>query len=411
MIDLIRKIKFNSSKAKFFNKHLKYIRESSDYDQFLEEMDEKDEFEIGLWCVEIYDVIDNDCFSKVIKKLYSLKNMTEYYKVDVNYRKSFFSKLQYAKVEIDYTSIGTVGIITFKQDKYIKNITITKTQINSNEFVLCYSIHLKKLLLNYKDIHDCVQKNINVIKKSKNCTWYVSDNLNNDDFLKLESEWLRDWLQGTIEQLLFSDMGKRYKLPMLLNYNVGKKNDLIVSKLKEPFLAICFSDIEEEQFLHIQSFNQYEGCIISRYTFGKSLTESYFLNYFRDYGNEFYYYIFNIIENAEIERRLGRYFTSIKRKISIYDYKWLINKIRALKERKILPRTLEKKDIWINYVDGKKTGEKFLNYPNNINKYLEIYEQYFEYISALNSLSYDSIILWITSITLIVTIVGIVITN
>ena len=175
-------------------------------------------------------------------------------------------------------------------------------------------------------------------------------------------------------------------------------------------MATCFTDEEEKQFIHIESFSKYEGCNINRYIFGNSLTESNFLKYFSSYGSEFYYYIFSKIENAEIERRFGRYFTSLKKKISIQDHKWLINKIRALKERKVPEHVLEKPDLWICYYEGEKTDEKLIDYPILRNKYLEMYEQYLEYVNSMNNLNYNSIILWITSITLIVTILGIILT-
>jgi hypothetical protein len=415
MINVISRIKFNFKKNKFIKKYLNYLEEkTSDYIQFIKDSDEEEVNKIGLWCVEIYDVLDNKGFNKLVKRLFSLKNKTSEYEVDIIYRKRSFFQLQYTRVELDYTSIGLVGRIKFKSNQYIREITITKTQINNNEFILCYSIHFKKLILSYEDLHDYVLDNIKLIKKSKNCTWYVNDDIfeqkDNKQILRLEFEWLRDWLQGIIEQLLYSKYGRFYRIPILYNYNIFEKSEAAISELKTPFLVKCFSDEKNEEFLHIESFNRYEGCHIDRYTFGKSLTESRFLEYFSRYGNEFYYYLFNNIENAEIERRLGRYFTSLKRKVDTKDQKWLINKIRALKERKVSRPYKEDSDIWINYFEGKKTEEKFINYPYYQDKFLEIYEQYFDYIKSINSLSYDLIILWVSGLALIATLIGIWIT-
>jgi hypothetical protein len=413
MVNFISRIKFNIRKREFIKRYQIVMGKSPEYEQFLQETDEKDINKSGLWCAEIYDVVDNSEFNKVIRRLYSLKNVPSSYKVDVNYRRKLFSQLQYARVEIDFTSTSLVGKIEFQANKYIRDITITKTQINNNEFILCYSIHLEKVMHGYKELHTCIMDNLNIIKKSKNCTWYSSNGFfeqkDNKQILELEFEWLRDWLQGIIEQLLYSRLGQQYRLPIVYNFNLLEKSDTAISELKAPFLTTCFSDAKEEQFLHIETYRRYDGCHIDRYTFGKNLTESHFLKYFSRYGNEFYYQMFNYIEIAEIERRLGRYFTSLKRKVSIDDQKWLINKIRALKERKP-PIHFEEKDTWIYYYEGKKGKEQFINYPNYQNKYLEIYEQYLEYIRSINSLDYNSILLWVTGLTLISTIIGVMVT-
>lgn len=412
MNTFFREIDFLIRKTKFIKKYKNYIQQNSEYESFLEKADESNDLNSSLWCVEIYDVLNNSDFNKVVKRLYTMKKDTDAYKVSVSYRKSNFLKLQYARVEIDYTSTSLVGSVQFNNDNYIRDIRITKTQINNNEFILCYSFHLKKLLRSYKEIHRFILDNIQTIRKSRHCTFYINDDLfeskEHKEILRLEFQWLRDLFQGILEQLLYTNMGKMYRLPILFNYNLPTKDPTVISELKAPFLTTCYADEKEEQFLHIESFRRYEGCSINRFTFGKTLTESNFLKYFSSYGNEFYYYIFNTIEIAEIERRLGRYFTSLKRKISIQDHKWLINKIRALKERKI--PSIDKSDVWINYVDGEKTKENFFNYPNSHKKYLEIYEQYLDYIRSINNLNYDIIILWVTGLTLATTIIGVILT-
>lgn len=420
MMNLEQKVRLHFNKKSFFKEYSKYMEKTPEYELFLKNLDEKNEIKKGLWCVEIYDILDNNGISKVIKKLYSLKDAYECdYKVDVYYRKSFFKKLQYARVQIGYSSSGILGKIAFNKHQYIRDIDILITQINNNDFVLCYKIHFRKLILEYKEIHECVFTNLSVIKKSRNCTFYSLKNTvnnffktkNNREILRLEYDWFRDWLQGIIEQLLFTNIGKLYRLPILFNFNILEKNENVISELKNPFLLDCFVDVEENEFLHISSLERFEGCSIDRYTFGNKLTESRFLEYLSIIGNDFYYFIFYTIENAEIERRLGGYFTSIKRKISINDQKWLINKIRALKEKEVPENTLRKMDVWTLYVDGKKTEQKLFQYPYLQNKYLDIYSGYLDYLTSLNSLNYNSTILWITLTTLILTVIGLIIAH
>lgn len=413
-MNLMRKLKFMIKKNVFVKKYQEFLKFSSEYEEFLLDQDRKDNYKSILWSVEIYDVLDNNDFAKVVRRLHALKKESSLYDVEVYYRKSILAKLKYAKVEIDHISTGLVGSIKFKNDNYIKKITISKTQINNNEIILCYSIYLRKLLKSYSELHTYIVDNFRIIKESNNFTWYIDDSLfenkRYNDILQLEYEWLRDWLQGTIEKLLYTKMGKKYKLPIVFNFNINSSDEKIISELKSPFLMTCFANEEDKKFLHIKSFPRYEGYQIYRYTIGKILKESNILKYFSRYGNEFYYYIFNNIEKAEIERRLGKYFTSLKRRVDIKDQKWLINKIRALKERKVFEWNIEDSDTWIGYKNGEKTDEKLFDYPHKTKKYLEIYEQYLDYLRAISSLNYNSIVLWVAGLTLIVSIIGVILT-
>ena len=219
MNNIVRKLKFHYKEKLFVKKYIQFNKKALDYDQFLEVADTNEKTKTRLWCVEVFDVLDNYGVGKVIKKLYSLKKKKELYKIEVNYRKSLFFNLQYTNVQIDYTSISVIGKIGFKQNKYIRDIVITMTQINNNEFILCYTIHLKKMLQSYRYLRTCIQDNLDTIIKNKSFTWYINDKIfqSNDykDVLKLEHEWLRDWFQGIIDELFYSNIGKIYKLPIL----------------------------------------------------------------------------------------------------------------------------------------------------------------------------------------------------
>lgn len=418
MMDSIDNFKFYFKKKTFFKDYLKYTQ-SKEYNQSLEEIDK--EFEalfgqvrIGLWSVEIYDILDNDGMNKVVKKLHSLKNGNRcHYDVTVNYRKSRFKKSQYARVEIGYTSTTNVGVIKFNNDNYIGNISIRMTQISNNDFILCYNISLRKLF-NDKELRKGIHENFNIIKKSNNCTWYPYEDSffkkpNYKQVLQLETDWLRDWFQGTIEHLSFTKMGKFYKLPIIFNYSVNKKTDSFIDELKKPFLANCFVDEEENEFLHVYSYKHFSGSSIDRFTFGRTRKESSFLEYFSLTGFNFYYFLFDKVENSEIQRRFGKYFTHIKKRIKTDDQKWLINKIRALKEKEIHDKLFKKLDAWTHYRNGEKTEFSLSYYPYYRDKYLDMYTEYLDYIASINTLNYNSIIFWITTSTLVATIMGIVI--
>src|SRR5690554_692622 len=118
--NLKQKVQSHWLKAKFIKDYKKLALQSSKYLNFLKQADKNDELKCRLWCVEVYDVLNNNDLNKVIKELYNLSNQSSY-KVEVDYKKRLL-KLQYARVEIGYTSVSNVAQVTFLQDKYIREI-------------------------------------------------------------------------------------------------------------------------------------------------------------------------------------------------------------------------------------------------------------------------------------------------
>lgn len=408
MFDLKRKLNFKILKSQFFKKYKKYRLKEKKYENWLKEFNHDEER--GLYTIEMFDVIDNDNMNKLIRKLYKL-NKYKFIDVENSYRKNFMTKSIYAKVQIDYTSIGRLAEIKFKDDGFIRNILVSHTQINNNEFIISYKFILKKVIRNYLEISSIVYKNIDFIKHSCNCTWYLDKkffgNLEDyKDMIRLDINLFRDYFQCFIEKRLHTTIGKKYKLPVVFNYNILDENSS-KKELKKSFLTKCYSNKEETEFLNID-ITESEGASINRYTFGKYLNSNGLLHYFSEYGNEFYFQIFNRIEAIEIERRLGRYFSNKKKYISLSDQKWLINKIRGIKERKVVRNSKFGNKLFV-YKDGIITEEELINYPEYSEKYLKIYTEYLEYIKSINTIRYNTIILCVTIVTLILTFSGVII--
>ena len=90
---------------------------------------------------------------------------------------------------------------------------------------------------------------------------------------------------------------------------------------------------------------------------------------------------------------MRKYLNSRKTLINSKDIKWLINKIRYIREQeKRIEFVLndEKKFIehmigWTLHIAGKKEDEDFIDYPTNTNYFKTLYEQNLEYLTSIAS--------------------------
>jgi hypothetical protein len=101
-----------------------------------------------------------------------------------------------------------------------------------------------------------------------------------------------------------------------------------------------------------------------------------------------------------------------KNSISQKDYKWLVNKIRAINDNKLHvnyeKRHRDELKEWKAFYNGK---EKELDFSSNLysKKYETIYTECLEHIKILNTLQKENLIIRVASWTLIATLVGIAI--
>jgi len=107
---------------------------------------------------------------------------------------------------------------------------------------------------------------------------------------------------------------------------------------------------------------------------------------------------------------MNKYFNESKNSISSKDYKWLVNKIRAINDNRLL-RNHEKsykKELkkWKAFCDGKEID---LAFSNNlyIKKYEIIYNECLEHVKIVYVLQKENLIIKIASSTLIATLLGI----
>jgi hypothetical protein len=126
----------------------------------------------------------------------------------------------------------------------------------------------------------------------------------------------------------------------------------------------------------------------------------------------FYYFLFSKIEKIEMNFKLNKYFNESKKNIFSSDYKWLINKIRAISDNKLHTsyKNSHKTNIdWKLYYGGE---EKKLTFIDNtfINKFENIYSKCLEHIQIIYSLQKENLIINIASLTLLAALIGIIVT-
>lgn len=144
-------------KKKWFKSYKKSLYDDMPYlNEDLKEVYSLDS-NVDIYCISLYDSINNDEANKLIKKLHKLKKNNKY-EIDTPYRKKDFKNINYIHTEFDGTGHGVLAKIKFKDDDLISYIDMTWTQVNNEEAVIDYEFHFKKIIKNFSEIHKCVLK-------------------------------------------------------------------------------------------------------------------------------------------------------------------------------------------------------------------------------------------------------------
>lgn len=154
------------AQRKYEEKHKKEILEFEKNDPDLENRTDWYEDHI-VTSVTICDILSNDGITKLSKRLHSLSSKK--YKTIITYKKpTFFKSYDYIHLQYSGSFHGIFAEIEFLDDKYIKSVKITWSQINSYFAILEYKFTLKHYL------------------SEENCTHFICDNikkLNKKDYL------------------------------------------------------------------------------------------------------------------------------------------------------------------------------------------------------------------------------------
>ena len=366
--------------------------------------------------IVLFDILDNDGMNRLINKLYQTKRKKEY-NVDVYYLTHFFKKKNYICQNIAGKSTGIIGRIQFNENKWLSELELTYTYVNNSQILIKYAFHFRKVMSTYKQIHDFVVDNILKVKKKYYFHTYADKKIIKKatyrEIVELDDIFLGDILQAYICELLYTQYGNRYKFPLEYCLKIKQYNFKTEKRLRNAFLCEVYE--KNNEYIIVETFchNRYEA---AHYCRGKVFPNSLLIKYFVEFTTEMYYTAFNEVELNELERHMRKYLNSRKVFINSNDIKWLVNKIRYIKEQEDkLKFTLSSENQiyiknmlgWKYYIGGKEKADDFINYPKQTLFFKNLYQQNLEYLNAIAAVQNDKVVIMVAVMTLFATILGI----
>ena len=359
---------------------------------------------MDLYSVSIYDVVNNNDVNKLVKKIYQLKR-NKNYSVEISYKKKFSKDINYIRPEFDHTGHGIFAKIKFLNDSLISYIDMTWSQINNEEAIIEYEIHLKKCIDSFSIIHDYILENYKKLRKIKYSIFYFNiENFLNDDSQNIQTEfkYFRTILQQKISKVSTSNYSKKYLLPIKFTYLIKNKTKKIMKYIEKPFLEESFI-VDKDHYLILNTIEEFEGIEINEVIFKKRFNPINMVVMMSELKMPLYYRFFYNIEKQELEYKIGKYLNSKKIFVNIWNYKWLLNKKRRLDEKRFY-NINNKRSKSINGFSNKKISLIDELLIKNIG---DVYSENIEYINNLNTINYNTIAFAISVLALIIAIVAI----
>jgi hypothetical protein len=413
----LRKRKHLKQQKKYINQLINIIENNEDYKAFIETDKRYRKFieqknQLTIWEIIFFDIYDNKKLNKLVKRISKLNKNK--YKVDLTLKPKKFKDLSYLNLQYDRSSITSLATVEFIDDKFIKEITATFVQINNNQAIVEFKVHFNKIMDNKTFLAFIKDNKENLYKKSFVSYYDLDMVIDSKDFsyiCRMFEELVKLSIQAKLMEIFKLNFGEKYKLPscIVINYPEGLYDK---ESFKNVFLCETIEIHDGEQYLIIDITSR-EGLEMELYFSGKFYRPLTFTNIISNYRMDFYYFLFDKIEQYELNQKMNKYFNESKNRISSKDYKWLVNKIRTINDNKL--HMSYKKTFgnnfkeWRAFYDGK---EKELAFSDNsyTKKYETIYTECLEHIKIIYALQKENLIIKISSWSLIATLIGIIIT-
>ncbi|KOY17856.1 hypothetical protein [Paenibacillus xylanivorans] len=409
--------KYQKQRKKYVNQLIDIIENSTEYQDYID-LDErykrfvKSKALLKVWGFSILDTYDNKAMNRLIKRISKL-NM-EKYQVTLNYRPKKIRDLNYFTLQYVGSSQSSLAKIEFLDDRFIREITVSFSQVNNNQAVVEFKISFNKIM-DDKMFLDFIKNNKESVYNKKFIDYYNLDNLiNTRDFseiYRMFNELVGLMVQSKLMEIAELNYGLLYKLPSLkvINY---PKNVFDQEAFKDVFLSTTYEIRNGEQYL-ITDMTRSDGLEMELYFTGRTYSPLTFTSILSIYRMDFYYFLFDRIEESELNQKMNKYFNQAKDNITSKDYKWLVNKIRAINDNK-LHMSSQKNDRseireWKAFYGGEEIELYFAN-NKYIEKYKTIYSECLDHIKVLYSVGKESLIINIAILTLVATLLGIGVT-
>lgn len=414
---VLKKTIFYKKGKIFIDQIIDVLEKNEDYKAFVktderykEMMEHSDQ--LNVWGITFFDTYDNKGMNKLVKGISRLNK--DKYNVDLTIRPKKFKDLNYLNLQYDYISSTLLAKVKFLDDIFIREITVSFAQINNNQVVVEYEIYFNKIM-NNKMLLDFIKNNKDILYRNNFIGYYDLDQINDpkyfSDIYRMFEDLARSAFQAKLLEAIKLNFGKKYKLPscLIINYPEGLYNK---EYFRDVFLKETYEINDGEQYLIIDKTSQ-EGLEMVLYFSGNSYKPLDFTHLISIYRMNFYYLLFYRIESYVLNQKMNKYFNELKNSISSKDYKWLVNKIRAINDNR-LHRNYEKifkEELkeWKAFYGGKETELAFSN-KRYIKIYETIYNECLEHVKIVYALQKENLIINIASLTLIAALTGIVIT-
>ena len=393
-------------KKKWFKSYKKSLYDDMPYlNEDLKEVYSLDS-NVDIYCISLYDSINNDEANKLIKKLHKLKKNNKY-EIDTPYRKKEFKNINYIHTEFDGTGHGILAKIKFKDDDLISYIDMTWTQVNNEEAVIEYEFHFKKIIKNFSEIHKCVLKQYKRIKKAKYSQFYLNNDFLKDDIgqrINCEFDYFETILQNYLESISCSHYLRSYKLPLKTTYLIDKKTKKVMKYIKEAFLSESYI-VDDQHYLMLYNLYDIQGSKIDEFIIKKRFNPFSITRLLSEHGMKMYYILFYKIEKNELDKRITKFLNSKKIFLNLFDYKWLINKQRKINEKKFY----DGKPPYIKELKGYSDSKIVLPDDKTIDGIKKVYDDNIDFIKNMNTLNYNVIAFIVSFLAFIVAMITLII--
>lgn len=333
--------------------------------------------------VTIYDVLSNEGVNKLLKRLYSLSSIKfkvkNYYKKPTKRRGYDYIHLQYS-----HTSSSLFAEIELVNEKYIKEIVISWSQINSYFALMEYNFRLKKRL-DDDGYNQFVYENVGRLNSKDYRTWYHVGDAKKDWLLQqMKDDYFILIFQHYITSFLYTDQGKKSRLTNLVYQT--RREPIDVERLYLDDMGASYYN-KKQKYVICSALNGIDYCLLS----GNNVTPQFSIcPYISEYGNEFYYRFFGYRELKAFEIEFSRFFTGRKKIDFNKKIKSLLNKMQSVgdSENRNNKKFFKKfNKSWDFYINHKKS--KIKEYPvYSTDKMKEIYEDNFSYLKLLVEMKY-----------------------
>ncbi len=399
------------NKLNFITELIK-INKSVEYAQYLKENNKASnliqKFRKHNYCgVTFLDLVNNEQLNLLTKHLSHLDKAK--FNVKLHLKAPKWRKIDYFRLQYDSSSINLLGSVELRNDSFIKEINVSYSQINNNEAIIEYRIYFKSVI-QYDQIVNFLEANESIYIK-QNFTDYYSLNrdmaFSDNDFILTKT--FKQMLQSKLSEIAKLGIGNKYTLPSILVIEFPK-GQYKEKEFRNIFLGTMIK-INSNQYL-VYDYTYDEGLEMEIYFTGSKYPNISFISLISKLRMNFYFFLFGKIEHLELENHMNKYFGRSNQKINLTDYKWLVNKIRSIRDNTIHPNRNQTQipefSGWKQYRNGKLVELDFKK-TNLANKHEIIFTECLRHIEILYGLQKENFIIYMTTLTLIFTVISIIV--